>query len=69
MSDITAEFAEDAEFGMEINDLAENVIGAAMEVHRSLGLDLLESTYELCPCRESSLRALHPLRLIVDHAI
>jgi hypothetical protein len=69
MSDITAEFAEDAEFGMEINDLTESVIGAAMEVHRSLGPGLLESTYELCACRESSLRALRPLRLIFDHAI
>jgi GxxExxY protein len=43
---------------MEINDLTESVIGAAMEVHRSLGPGLLESTYELCLCRELSLRGI-----------
>ena len=38
------------------NDLTEAIIGAAMEVHRALGPELLESTYEMCLCRELSLR-------------
>ncbi len=32
------------------------VIGAAIEVHRSLGPGLLESAYEQCLCRELALR-------------
>ena len=38
------------------NELTEATIGAAMEVHRSLGPGLLESTYEMCLCRELSIR-------------
>jgi len=38
------------------NELTEVSIGAAMEVHRALGPGLLESTYEMCLCRELSLR-------------
>jgi GxxExxY protein len=41
---------------MQINAFTETVIGAAMEVHRVLGPGLLESTYEICLCRELSLR-------------
>jgi GxxExxY protein len=41
---------------MEVNELTEAVIGAAIEVHRALGPGLLESSYELCLCRELSLR-------------
>lgn len=41
---------------MEANELTEIVIGAALEVHRALGPGLLESTYEMCLCRELSLR-------------
>lgn len=48
--------AEDAEFEMKINELTEVVIGAALEVHRALGPGLLESAYELCLCRELTLR-------------
>ena len=36
--------------------LSNQVIGAAMEVHRNLGPGLLESAYEECLCRELSLR-------------
>ena len=38
------------------NELTEVSIGAAMEVHRALAPGLLESTYEMCLCRELSLR-------------
>lgn len=41
---------------METNEITEAIIGAAMEVHRALGPGLLESTYEMCLCRELSLR-------------
>ena len=41
---------------MEINDLTGQVIGAAIEVHKALGLGLLESTYEECLCHELLLR-------------
>ena len=43
---------------METNEITEAIIGAAMEVHRALGPGLLESTYEMCLCRELSLRAI-----------
>jgi GxxExxY protein len=36
--------------------ITEQVIGAAIEVHRELGPGLLESAYELCLCHELSLR-------------
>ncbi len=39
-------------------DLSEQVIGAAIEVHRLLGPGLLESVYGECLCRELSLRGL-----------
>jgi len=41
---------------MELNKLTEQVIGAAIEVHKALGPGLLESTYEECLCRELNLR-------------
>jgi GxxExxY protein len=40
------------------SDLTEQIIGAAIEVHRVLGPGLLESAYEECLCRELSLREL-----------
>lgn len=43
---------------MELKQLTEQVIGAAMEVHRALGPGLLESTYEMCLCRELAVREL-----------
>ena len=40
----------------DINDLTGRVIGAAIEVHKTLGPGLLESIYEECQCRELALR-------------
>ena len=40
----------------EINTLTKKIIGAAIEVHRTLGPGLLESAYETCLCRELELR-------------
>jgi GxxExxY protein len=43
---------------MEINQLTEAIIGAAIEVHRHLGPGLLESAYQICLAREMTLRGL-----------
>ena len=43
---------------MEINDLTKEIIGAAIEVHRTLGPGLLESIYETCLCHELELRGI-----------
>jgi len=43
---------------MDINELSSKVIGAAIEVHKSLGPGLLESIYEECLCHEMRLREL-----------
>ncbi len=40
---------------LQINQLTEQVIGAGMEIHKTLGPGLLESAYEECLCRELSL--------------
>jgi len=42
----------------DINDLTGEVIGAALEVHKTLGPGLLESIYEECLCKELKLRAI-----------
>jgi len=39
-------------------ELTENVIGAAIEVHRALGPGLLESAYKECLCHELHLRGI-----------
>jgi GxxExxY protein len=39
-----------------INPVSEQVIGAAIEVHRHLGPGLLESCYQACLCRELDVR-------------
>jgi len=43
---------------MQINQITEAIIGAAIEVHRALGPGLLESAYEECLCRELELRSI-----------
>lgn len=39
-----------------MDDLTGQIIGAAIEVHRELGIGLLESVYESALCHELSLR-------------
>jgi GxxExxY protein len=46
--------AEGAE-KIAVNELTEKIIGAAIEVHKSLGPGLLESAYEVCLAHELSL--------------
>lgn len=55
---VTTEDTESTEARKELNALTEAVIGVAIDVHRALGPGLLESAYELCLCRELSLRSL-----------
>jgi GxxExxY protein len=43
---------------MDLNQLTESVIGAAIEVHRTLGPGLLESAYLQCLCHELKLRGI-----------
>lgn len=50
--------------------LGEQLIGAAIEVHRALGPGLLESAYEMCLCRELALRNIpfdHQVPLPVEY--
>ena len=44
---------------MKFDEVSQAIIGAAIEVHRTLGPGLLESAYEECLAREFSLRQLH----------
>jgi GxxExxY protein len=46
-------------------ELTEEIIGAAVAIHRELGPGLLESADQACMCRELSLRAI-PFRPQVD---
>ena len=41
-----------------LKKLTEQIIGAAIEVHRALGPGLMESVYEECLCHELHLRGL-----------
>ena len=43
---------------MEIDQLTERVIGACIEIHKTLGPGLLESAYEECLCHELHLAGL-----------
>ncbi len=47
---------------MNMNKLTEQIIGAAIEVHRALGPGLLESAYEACLWQELTERNLHAER-------
>lgn len=41
---------------LKFEDLSDQIIGAAIEVHKALGPGLLESAYEECLCYELSRR-------------
>src|SRR5205807_1210064 len=43
---------------MELNQITEAIIGAAIEVHKRTGPGLLESAYRRCMCRELTLRGI-----------
>jgi GxxExxY protein len=43
---------------VDLDKITEEIIGAAIEVHRALGPGLLESAYEECLCRELELRGI-----------
>ena len=53
----TTEDTESTE--MDVNGLTQQIIGAAIDVHRELGPGLLESTYETCLVQELLCRGLH----------
>ncbi|HET9417776.1 MAG TPA: GxxExxY protein [Chthoniobacterales bacterium] len=55
---LTTESTETTKLEKGVNELTEIVIGCAIEVHRAFGPGLLESGYEICLCRELSLRNL-----------
>lgn len=46
-------------------NITEEIIGSAIEVHRSLGPGLLESAYEECFCFELSLRSIEHQRQVI----
>jgi GxxExxY protein len=46
------------------SDLASQVIGSAIEVHRHLGPGLLESAYEACLCRELVIKEIPFVRQV-----
>jgi GxxExxY protein len=53
---------------VDVNLITNDIIGAAIEVHRMIGPGLLESVYKECLCREFELRGLEfelerPMRL------
>ena len=50
--------------GAQRNRTTGKIIGAAIEVHRSLGPGLLESAYEECLCRELTIRRLPFVRQV-----
>jgi len=55
---------------MEFDEITEQVIGAAIEVHRATGPGLLESAYQMCSRRELTLRGIpfqHELPLPVSY--
>ena len=51
---------------MDIETLGKKVIGAAIEVHRTLGPGLLESAYERCLLHELTLQGIQARRQVVQ---
>ena len=49
---------------MYLNQVTEKIIGAAIEIHKTLGPGLLESAYEECLCYELSTAGLHYQRQV-----
>jgi GxxExxY protein len=49
---------------LELREITEGIIGAAIEVHRELGPGLLESAYEACLAYELSRRGFDVLRQV-----
>ena len=47
------------------NEVTEQIIAAAIEVHRELGPGLLEKVYEECLCRELELRGVPFRRQVI----
>ncbi len=47
-----------------LNDLSRIVLDSSIEVHRNLGPGLLESTYEICLCKELYSRNVKYLRQV-----
>jgi hypothetical protein len=47
---------------MAINQLSNKIIGAAIEVHKTLGPGLLESTYGKCLCYELKISGFFAFR-------
>src|SRR5438874_502168 len=41
-----------------VNEITQQIIGAAIAIHRALGPGLLESAYQECLCRELTLRGI-----------
>jgi GxxExxY protein len=53
-----SEAAVGAGIKLRYEDLTEQIIGAAIEVHKAIGPGLMESVYEECLCHELKLRGL-----------
>ena len=60
---------DESEFGtqtkLRFEELTEQIIGAAIEVHRAIGSGLLEAIYEECLCHELALRSLNFERQLI----
>ena len=64
-SDEVSATTESNQFSWEDpHDGTNEVIGAAIEVHRNLGPGLLESVYEACLCRELTCRGISHTRQV-----
>jgi len=50
---------------LRFENLTEQIIGAAIEVHKAIGPGLLESVYEECLCHELKLRGLRYERQLI----